>query len=357
MTVFWDITKASNNRVSSGLNRVSGKLRTALEEAGIEVKPLCWHMKRRLFVDFKGVSVFLSEKDWWITPELFSEQERPGFETWMRNSKGRKAAVYHDAIPLKYPEFTWPKSVARHPFYLKMLAGFDHILANSKASQEELLAYWKWLGVGAEVPITAIPLGADFNGNPRVRHPSAPAKGPLRVLMTGILEPRKNHVVVLDAMELLHREGLAVRLDIVGRVNPHFGNPILKRIHAMVRAGYPVNYHNQISDHQLDALYHEVQVTVFPSLAEGNGLPVIESLWQGKATIVSGIAPHREHASTGNGVAVIEPMDAEALAGQLRIWATDQEALAAASRAAMEHPVPTWEASASAVINALGCRE
>jgi hypothetical protein len=69
---------------------------------------------------------------------LFSEEERPGFTAWLEARPCRAAAIFHDAIPLKLPQITWPRSVARHPGYLKLLAQFDRIWAVSAASREEL---------------------------------------------------------------------------------------------------------------------------------------------------------------------------------------------------------------------------
>ncbi len=81
----------------------------------------------------------------------------------------RCAAIFYDAIPLKHPHITWPQSVARHPDYLKLLAGFDHVLAISAASRSELVSYWQWLGVNVTPPVTLLALGADADRPPQAR--------------------------------------------------------------------------------------------------------------------------------------------------------------------------------------------
>ncbi len=100
-----------------------------------------------------------------LTPELFSEAERPGLHGHsLIGAPCRLAALYHDAIPIKHPAITWPKSVARHPSYMKMLSRFDRVWAVSAASREELLGFWKWQGVSSPPPVEVLPMGADWAG-------------------------------------------------------------------------------------------------------------------------------------------------------------------------------------------------
>ena len=65
----------------------------------------------------------------------------------LRSTPARTLAVFHDAIPLKHPQETWPKSVARHPSYMRLLGKFSRVLAVSASSRAELQAYWSWLGL------------------------------------------------------------------------------------------------------------------------------------------------------------------------------------------------------------------
>jgi glycosyltransferase involved in cell wall biosynthesis len=351
--IYWDITKAASTRSFSGLNRVSRSLQSSLGQAGAEVIPLSWDKRKQSFVDASTRPCRPEKGAWFITTELFSEGERPGFHAWRKNTEARCAALFHDAIPLKHPEFTWPKSVNRHPFYLKELGTFDLVLANSMCSRTELQGYWEWLALPGTPPVIPLPLGGDFDTCPRAAAPKTAHDGELRLLMTGILEPRKNHQVVLEAFETLHREGLRLSLDVVGRVNPHFGAAICKRLMSMSRKGFPLRYHRQLDDAALSQLYTRCNTTVFPSITEGNGLPVLESLWRAKATLASNIPAHREHADKGQGVLLFPPRDADALARQLREWCENPGAHQQACQNAAVHAVPTWQESAQTLLSAL----
>ena len=353
MRIYWDITKMAKNRVYSGLNRVSQRLQEALKSEGHKIVPVAWSLKNSQYLTFPSrVPLKKEATDVFITPELFSDLERPGVNQWVKNFAGKSFAIFHDAIPLKHPEFTWPKSVARHPSYMKDLANYDGVLANSDYSRKELESYWSWLEIEKPNPVIAIPLGADFAGKERVTK-VRPTPQTIHLLMVGILEPRKNHEVVLNAIEILRTQGKDVQLSIVGRVNPHFGKAIYKRIETLIRRGLPIRYHRQIEDAELVQLYNKADVTLFPSLVEGNGLPVIESLWRGIPSIASPIPAHFEHAEKGGGVVILDPMNSTQLASTIDSIIDDPEKLQSLQKEAIQHTLPTWSDSAEAVIKAI----
>src|SRR5688572_2243033 len=120
--IFFDVTKTASARQRSGLVRVSERLRGALGDAAA---PIAWTEWQR----------HAKRGDWFLTPELFSEEERPGFSELLETRPCRIAAIFHDAIPLQHPHITWPQSVARHPSYLTLLARFDLVWAVSEASR------------------------------------------------------------------------------------------------------------------------------------------------------------------------------------------------------------------------------
>ncbi len=348
--IYWDFTKTNKNKAHSGLNRVSRCLLERMKARGIEVQPCRWSFRRYSFVELRenGKRIDFQPGDTWITPEVFAEIDRPGFENWLHRKEARTVVIYHDAIPLKYPEFTWPKSVSRHPHYMKLILQFDQILANSEASKQELLDYWQWAGVTNIPSVETIPLGADGLVPQRITTPRTLSESP-HILMTGILEPRKNQSLLLDAALILKEREINFQISFVGRINPHFGKPIQERIQKLRRRGLPVSFFNQPPDSELMGLYDTADITVFPSLAEGNGLPVMESLWLGKPVICSPLACHREHAARGEGITLIDPMTPENLAGKISCLISDRREYTDAQQKAFEHKLPTWDDTVSAV--------
>jgi len=330
--IYVDTTSASSWRHSSGLARVSRRL---LEELGESAKPAKW----------PSMATQPANGDWILSPELFSEQERPGFTDFLGHSPCRLAAVFHDAIPLKQPGITWPKSVERHPSYMKLLARFDRIWAVSSASRDELAGFWKWQGVRSAPQVDVLHLGSDWGGVARATGaPPAPAVPP-RIVSIGILEPRKNQTLLLDAFEVLRGEGIEAELHLVGRVNPHFGSPIEKRMAQMAERWSGLHHHAEMGDKELESLVRSARATAFPSIAEGCGLPLLESLWMGVPCICSDIPPVLENAAGGGCHVVRGNGVAGWVDGLRRILSSDSYRHQLAAEA-MGRSLPTWASAA-----------
>jgi glycosyltransferase involved in cell wall biosynthesis len=304
--IHFDVTKAAAGRHASGLQRVSRQLLAAL---GPAAAPVRWHASTGRFRTAAGEEP--GADDWLLTPEVFAPEERPGFADWLARRPCRCAAVFHDAIPLRLPHLTWPRSVARHPAYLRCLAELDAIWAVSAASRDELQGYWHWVGVTRPPPVNVLPLGADFDGSPRA--PAGAPAAPLRLLCVGILEPRKQQTLLVAAAARRHPGAL--------------------------------HFHAAPSDATLRLLWDGAVATLFPSLAEGCGLPVLESLWRGVPCLASDLPAHREHA-TGGGCRLIPPGDEEAWTTSLRTLLDHSADTAALRQVAATRPLPTWAEAA-----------
>ena len=345
--IFFDVTKTGAATHRSGLTRVSTRLRESL---GAEATGMAWEAATRHFAaPAHGPA---RPGDWWLTSELFSEEERPGVTAFLQGRSGGRAAIFHDAIPLKHPHITWPHSVARHPGYMKLLAGFDRVWAVSRASRDELMGFWRWQGVTCPPPVEVLSLGADFDGTPRRTVPPAATDVP-RLLCLGIIEPRKNQPFLLEICEELWREGLAFELHLVGRVNPHFGRPIVARIEKLRRTRRAVVYfHAAVDDATVAQLFATARATVFPTLAEGCGLPLLESLWRGVPCVCSDLPVLRENAD-GGGCLPVALHDSAAWKDALRRIIRDDALHRRLGAEATSRPLPAWADAARSLAQAL----
>jgi glycosyltransferase involved in cell wall biosynthesis len=337
--IFFDTTSVSSWKHASGIARVSRRLG---EELGQSACPARW----------PEIAAMPAKSDWILTPELFSEAERPGFTAFLEERPCRIAAIYHDAIPIKYPDITWPKSVVRHPGYMKLLARFDRVWAVSAASREELLGFWKWQGVASAPRVDVLPLGSDWKDTPRQGAATGTATGLPRIVSLGILEPRKNQSVIIEACAALRREGTGMELHLVGRLNPHFGLPIAHQLAAEASEGERLYYHPKMEDAALFALMRSARATAFASIAEGCGLPLLESLWLGVPCLCSDIAPMLENAR-GGGCAVIAGNSVAAWTEGIRRILKDDAFHDRLAGEAASRVLPTWAGAAKIVRDAL----
>jgi glycosyltransferase involved in cell wall biosynthesis len=347
--IYFDVTKMGAAKHRSGLMRVSGRLRDELGTAASEVvwRERAWHHAS----DGAAVRVGLKADDWVLTAELFCEAERPGLWDFLREKPCRLAAIFNDAIPISHPHITWPQSVARHPEYMKMLAAFDRVFAISRTSAEVLTEFWDWQGVERRAAVETILLGADFlkRGRPDLGRAKGIATGAVPSLLTvGILEPRKNQAFLLEVCEALWSEGLDFELNVVGRVNPHFGKPVAARIAALRKRGRCVTHHEGVGDDVLLNLYRDARATVFPTIAEGCGLPVLESLWLGVPCVCSDLPVLRENAD-GGGCVAVAMNDKAAWVDALRRVLTDDAWVAELRGEAGRRVLPTWARTAEAL--------
>ncbi|HEU5079006.1 MAG TPA: glycosyltransferase [Opitutaceae bacterium] len=348
--IYFDVTKTAKSRHRSGLMRVSQRLS---EELGDRVLPIVWAKDGWTLVKRKERVALLSE-DWILTPELFSELERPGFWHFLHGRECRLAAIFHDAIPLKMPQTTWPQSVARHPEYMKMLASFDRVFPVSRSSASELEAFWAWQGAAVRARVSPITLGADMAGETRVLPGAAKKKAaPPLLLCLGILEPRKNQMLVLDVAESLLRERVDFRLEIVGRVNPHFGREIERRTRELAKAYPQIRYRSAVGDRELLELWGSARATLFPTVAEGCGLPLLESLWMGVPCVCSDLPVLRENGDRG-GCDFVPLNDRGAWTQALRKIIGSPSHVTALETQIAARELPTWRGAADAIVEGLG---
>jgi glycosyltransferase involved in cell wall biosynthesis len=348
--IYYDTTKMGAAKHRSGLTRLTSRI---MEELGGVAKPVAWDGRRRTFVAGRErAPVGFSADDWLLTVEQFCEADRPGFRDFVARPPCRLAAMFHDAIPVKWPHITWPQSVQRHPEYMKLLAGFDRCWAISAATKRDFEGFWRWQGTPQKARVDVIELGADFDGGKRVqRDPVIPPARPA-LLCVGIVEPRKNQSFLLDVAEELWRERLDFELHVVGRVNPHFGKPIQARMRALQRRTGHFHFHEAAGDRELGRLYAAARAVVFPTIAEGCGLPLLEALWRGVPCVCSDLPVLRENADAG-GCLVAKVNDPADWTARLRTVLTDAAACRRLQAEAMSRPLPRWADTAQTLRSAL----
>jgi glycosyltransferase involved in cell wall biosynthesis len=134
------------------------------------------------------------------------------------------------------------------------------------------------------------------------------------IVMAGSLEPRKNHLQFLSAIELLVKDGIKVKARILGSAG-WSNNHILDKIHDLQKKGIDIQRIGKISDLEMRKTIAEAQVLLQISEAEGFGLPIAEALALGTRVIVSNIRPLNEWKNTR--VTIVELGDVEQLKVEL----------------------------------------
>ncbi|GAB1488542.1 hypothetical protein MASR2M8_09870 [Opitutaceae bacterium] len=284
-----------------------------------------------------------------VVPEIFSPRVAASLPALLSAVRGPRVALFHDAIALKLPELSPPGTVSRFPSYLQELLAFDGIAAVSEDSRDALLDYWAWLGTKAAPPVQAIPLGIDDDAHIEAPAPCAGSEQ-LVVLSVGTLEARKNHVALLQACESLWRAGHRFELHLIGMAQALTGRSAVQRIRELQSAGYPIRYDGPVSDTALREAYRRATFTVYPSLMEGFGLPVLESLRHGRPCICSNQGALGESAR-GGGCLAIDQVDASGLAIAIGRLLESPPLRSELATAAHNRPLKSWARYADDLTN------
>jgi glycosyltransferase involved in cell wall biosynthesis len=257
------------------------------------------------------------------------------------------AVIGFDTVPLTSAETTDTNVPGYFMHELAAIRHMDRVATISPAATTE---YQGWrtmissLGVpGPHVRTISLPVEAtepSAENLTATRHRYCVPGVPL-VLCVGSHEPRKNHLAVLHAAELLWRQGLDFSLVFLGG-NAWHSNRFHRRLAELQATNRPVEAALGVADDTLWALYRLARCTVFPSLNEGFGLPVAESLSSGTPVVTSDFGSML-HIGAEGGALLVNPRDDRAIASAIKTLLTDDLTHARLVREAAARPSRGWE--------------
>ncbi len=214
----------------------------------------------------------------------------------MRAVRGIPAAkvvvLVHDTIPLDHPEFSRPGIPAVFARKLAVVAAAAdlviHTAHETRARTETHLAT-----LGRVPPGVVAPLGVTLPcPEPGLLPPGLDLARPYYVTI-GTIEPRKNHALLLDVWEKLAARlpaSAMPRLFILG----HRGWADAALFARLDAAGGLVRTLPDLPDGAVAALLAGAEALLFPSLAEGYGLPPLEAMALNVPVFCAALAVYRE---------------------------------------------------------------
>ncbi|WP_159729278.1 glycosyltransferase [Methylosinus sp. Ce-a6] len=232
-----------------------------------------------------------------------------------------QSMMVHDLFPLERPEWFSAEASATFQRQLRQLLTMDHIFCNSEATRRQLLDALPTLRASTSVAY----LAADGDGARSQRRDLRKIVAlPWRsryILCVGTIEPRKNLLTAIAAfarivdrpdvrdlhMLVVGQEGWNVDLDELHQT----ATDMMKRIHFLGR----------LRDEDLWTLYEGAVCTVFPSLAEGFGLPILESFACGVPVVTSRGSSTEEIGA--DAALLVDPLDPHEIAAAILRLAND----------------------------------
>lgn len=293
-------------------------------------------------------TVVLPWETTFTVPELAVDSPRTSrIQALAKYARCAVSAVAYDLIPVTSGETTTP---GMGDAFARNLSALRHVTRIAPISHAAAVEYEGWRMmlaatgiVGPDIRAVVLPVEAAESTVAEVEEARLRFTiGSLpMVLVVGSHEPRKNHLAVLHAAEMLWREGLEFSLTFVGG-NSWNSQGFEQRLEELKLSGRAVEAASKVPDTQLWAAYRLARFTVFPSLNEGFGLPVAESLAVGTPAITSNFGSMAEIAADG-GALVVDPHDDESISSAMRTLLLDDNAHAALRAAATARPQRTWD--------------
>ena len=218
----------------------------------------------------------------------------PGYADLLRRAQDRfglrLGLLVYDLIPIRRPEWS-DRARARllRAVFATLLPAADAVLAISRATAGDVERFAADSGIALRAPVEVIPLGSGFGAAaPAVASARLPSAGSY-ALFVSTLEARKNHLLLFRVWRRLLDDMPAEAvpsLVFVGRVG-WLVDDLMRQMENADYLGGKIRLIEDASDGELASLYRGCRFTLFPSLYEGWGLPVTESLAFGKPCIAA----------------------------------------------------------------------
>lgn len=264
--------KVGYRYIIRGVDKKSSPLTTGINQKG---------EKRPEFFDSRTV-----QGDWLIS--LGSPWNVEGYASMVQSTCTRNglnfAILLYDIIPLRRPEWCDHNLVnSFNNWFSSVVPLADRVIAISHTTARDAEKYASETGMKLKSRIATIPLGTGLGrSTAALRTERLPPRGSF-VLFVSTIEARKNHVLAFrlwrELLASMSREQVPT-LVFAGRVGWLVAD-LMQQLKNADWLGGKILLIEEPSDGELTALYEDCLFTIYPSLFEGWGLPVTESLAHG----------------------------------------------------------------------------
>lgn len=383
LTIIIDVTNATKDTANSGVIRVTRRLCRELQNY---TKPIfvVWNSELQNYVlpteteyqqlsQFNGPIIgddtpssdekktFLSDhlkrlesySTWLLFTETIYEINGKLIRDYARANNISLAAIFYDAIPIIKPDLCKDKIIREnHAHYMRGLSQCDLIFPISEYSGHYLKDFWRQEKL-IEVAIKTNPLPGEFGGSTRNKQSKKLPDDEIKILCVSTLEPRKNHYQLIRASQLLKAKYPQLKWSLILVGNRYEGSDDIAELVKKTCQEIPqIRWLGVVDDAALHQLYDQCTFTVYPSIIEGFGMPIMESLWHGRPCICYEQGVMTEIALEG-GCLITDVTQENKLAEAIYQLATDHNLYVKLSYEATNRHIKTWDEYTRSFIDTL----
>lgn len=256
----------------------------------------------------------------------------------------------NDLLPIYQPQlFSGELPGKFRPYVNKVIHHADVITVISEATKRDVIAYYAENEV-ENVSVKVVRLGEDIETEKPLR-PEAVPKGRDFILAVGTFEVRKNYALLYQAVKLAQLENRQLPHIVIAGRKGWLTEDLIHMIGIDPFAKEHITWLPDATDNELSWLYDNCMLTVFPSIAEGWGLPVVESLQHGKMSLASGVSSMLE---IGDGlVDYFLPYDARECMEKILFYISEDRYVAQNEKVKDGYIAYTWDMSYRALCKAI----
>jgi glycosyltransferase involved in cell wall biosynthesis len=246
--------------------------------------------------------------------------DHPGHLDWVQKSGVRPVYFIHDLIPITHPQYCRDGEKQRHISRMTNALRAAHAIIGN--SQDTLDILSEFAAVSAlPMPVSIFAHLGTAKAPAHTPAPSPMAKPYFVILST--IEGRKNHALLLDIWASMIASGAEKipQLVIIGQRGWQCEDVTIRLDNDAALKPY-ITELSQCDDATLAQYLRGAKALLFPSFAEGYGMPLMEALMSGTPVIASDIPVFREIA--GDVPEFLNPSDQNGWLIMIQRYGADQ---------------------------------
>jgi len=274
------------------------------------------------------------------------------------NIKAKVVVSLYDLIPMLFSDIYLSDDNARDLYYkaLRLLYEADLILAISEATKEDAI---NLLGIPADhiVNISGAIDSTKFfkiEDTARQKHEETLKKHNITqpfIMYTGGIDFRKNIDLAIKAFSKIEPSLFDThQFVIVCKISNTQKNNFTTLIKKLSIPNNKIIFTGFISDTDLNILYNEAKLFIFPSIYEGFGLPILEAMSCGTAVIASNTSSMPEILDKQE--CLFDPLNTEEITAKINTYLSDESLLKELQKHSFYRSKKfTWDNSAKKTID------